>query len=940
MTVIVPDSQTTQTQVFDPRSQLGQTPWVWHRGHTARQNWEAWARQAHAWLNAQGVNPRDAVVVVPVGAVLPLARQAWSRTIGGWLPTIDTVASLLSANTWRHAAGKGRDRISGDAVADRIQASQKLVKESWARQWASRDPRGFEHAMEQVVQAAHDWVKRAQAIPPAQRSAYWQEARGMLAAASGNAVQYGTREKLLLAWALEWVIDSFEAGWPSDALFEMAPKAWIGVSAGPGIAPGTEAHLMLSLLADAQRRGIPCRWDVACCDTDGFALGDEPARLGCSDSEDEARHAAAVVLNQVQASRAKKDGEPVALIALDRSLIRRVRAMLDGAGATVADETGWRLSTARAAAVLTRLLVAASPQASTDDLLDWIKSGWLNLEGLDAGDALEAWCRRHGWLRAWDDPRQHHAGAACSTQAIELWQQVHALTEPYRQMRSGKRKPLADWIGVTRQMLQSCGAWNAWLADAAGELVAQSLHMMEEGQEESVWSPLLGQMQVDGVGFVRWVHDVLESTTFRPSPPSGRVDVVITPMARAVLRPFQAIVMPGADAKQLGAAGRDTSWLGGSLRKQMLLATPDDLRQAQWEAFELLLTRPTVVCLYRAGQGSEPLEPSPWLQRWSQTSGHAWQDACPQWQAHQLETSPVSMPGPRLNEHTRTLLPEHLSATSYEALRQCPYRFFAQSVLRLQDVDELEEGVDRSDYGTWLHEVIHQFHLEREQLLLTRTVDEDVDAWLRVADKVMKQMGLQGEATRPYFLPYRSVLGSMAQAYVQWLHQHEQAGWRCVDNESEVKRPLPMPDGEASVTLKGKIDRTDASYRDDQRARMVIDYKSGSLQGLKEKVKRPQEDTQLPFYAALVGPDVTDAAYLHLDAKGATLISHPDVQASAQALLEGMEQDMSRLMQGAAMPALGDATACAYCQARGLCRRDHWPLEAHATQAVQQEPKA
>ena len=67
----------------------------------------------------------------------------------------------------------------------------------------------------------------------------------------------------------------------------------------------------------------------------------------------------------------------------------------------------------------------------------------------------------------------------------------------------------------------------------------------------------------------------------------------------------------------------------GSLRKQMLLATPDDLRQAQWEAFELLLTRPTVVCLYRAGRGGEPLEPSPWLQRWSQTSGHAWQDACP-----------------------------------------------------------------------------------------------------------------------------------------------------------------------------------------------------------------------------------------------------------------------------------------------------------------------
>lgn len=58
-------------------------------------------------------------------------------------------------------------------------------------------------------------------------------------------------------------------------------------------------------------------------------------------------HAAAVVLQKVNESRLA-NGEPVALIALDRSLVRRVRAMLDGAGATVVDETGWRLSTTRA----------------------------------------------------------------------------------------------------------------------------------------------------------------------------------------------------------------------------------------------------------------------------------------------------------------------------------------------------------------------------------------------------------------------------------------------------------------------------------------------------------------------------------------------------------------------------------------------------------------
>jgi len=38
----------------------------------------------------------------------------------------------------------------------------------------------------------------------------------------------------------------------------------------------------------------------------------------------------------------------------------------------------------------------------------------------------------------------------------------------------------------------------------------------------------------------------------------------------------------------------------------------------------------------------------------------------------------------------------------------------------------------------------------------------------------------------------------------------------------------------------------------------------------------------------------------------------------------GIGQDLARLRQGAAMPALGEGVACEYCEARGLCRRDHW----------------
>ncbi|MDE2592802.1 MAG: PD-(D/E)XK nuclease family protein [Burkholderiales bacterium] len=931
MTVIDAAFDEALNHVLDPRSCLRPQPWLWHAGVDAQTCWAEWARTAASWLQEQGVSPRDAVVIVPVGAVLSHARRAWAEQVGGWAPPVETIASLISAQGWRHEGGHGTPgRVSLDVVADRLQVSQRLAKEPWCRQWVARDPRGFDHAMTQVVDAAHTWVRRAQAIAPGQRASYWERLRGLLGVAATSPVQYGSREKLLLAWTLEWVIDSLDAGLPSDLLFDLPSKAYIGVSAGESVSPGTEAHLMLSVMAQATAKGVPCLWSVAqgaWGDADAQQRSAQPAQIACTDAEDEARHATAFILEAVNASR-RVDGEPVALIALDRSLVRRVRAMLDGAGAQVADETGWRLSTTRAAAVVTRLLQAAHPQASSDDLLDWLKSGWVQLDKQDAGDELEAWCRRHAWLRAWDKPALPAAGgASCPDAALQLWQQADQLTQAFRSMRSGKKRPLRVWLQTLLEMLQQAQAWDSLTQDEAGALVAETLHLSHPDlQDDSTWQQLLDQMQLDGVRFGRWVHEVLENTTFRPQAPSGRIDVVITPMARAVMRPFHSIFIPGADSRQLGGVSTSTTWLGPALTRQMALATPEDLRQAQWEAFGLLMSRERVVCLHRQGQGTEPMEASPWLTRWVKESQCEWQTVPAPWQVQHVDAALAQRPLPHLDQDSLALLPTSLSATSYEALRQCPYRFYAQSVLRLRDVDELEEGLDRSDYGTWLHEVIRRFHVQREQMLALRTQDEDVQAWLEVADVVMKDMGLTGDATRPYFLPYRSVLPAMASAYVRWLHAHEQDGWRCVDNESSQHRSLDLNEQCGQIEMKGQIDRIDASYRDGQRARMVIDYKSGSLLGLKERVKRPLEDTQLPFYAALMGGDVSHAAYLHLDAKAATLIRHEDVQAHAEQLMDGLVDDFTRIKQGVAMPALGDAAACTYCAARGLCRKDHWPL--------------
>lgn len=935
--------------------------WAWGPEGQTDALWDRWARRLSEVLSAQGADPREALVVLPVGAVLSQARQAWTRAVGGWQPRIDTIAALAEDQAWAWqppAEDAGAfPPLSMDPVLDRLQAARALGQEAWGQQWARRDRRGFEFALDQIVAAAHAWARRQQAMPPAVRSAYGDEAREALQA-SAKAGQFaqgpGGRERVLLAWALEWALEAGQTGWASDLLYLRRPSAWVGVTAGEQVSPGTEAALMLAVLRHAKAQGQAVWWCAAM--PAGSEGVHEPSRasvlVACGDAEDEAQQATAQVLQAVNAARST-GGSPVALIALDRSLIRRARALLEGAGATVADETGWRLSTTRAATVVTRLIQAAHPRASTDELLDWLKSGWLlgpEGQGPASGFAcavLESWCRRRGLMSAWGLLPDANSGSALVPTAAEtglaapswvvpppaetLLRWATGVASPLQALWQQPRASLREWLRATRAALEAGGAAAQLAADPAGELTWTSLKLdLVEDGEGGAWVPLSQGTLLDGQGFLRWVNAVLEATTFRPAAPEGRVDVVITPLARAVLRPFHAIVLPGADERQLGALGSASGWLSVGLCDQMGLGTPMSLRAAQWEAFALLMSRPDVVCLYRQGQGSEPLEPSAWLERWAGLSGaevRASEDARP---ARMVDVTPTTPPLPQLTG-TPLGLPASVSATSYEQLRQCPYRFFAATLLRLRDVDELEEGLDRSDFGNWLHEVLKLFHERRgaQQALSDET--QDVAAWLEAAADVCRSTGMDREGQRPWFLPFQAGLPRLALAYVRWLRPHEAEGWSVRDTEVKRERPLDLGEG-LQLSLQGQLDRVDVRHRQGLETRFVLDYKTGSLGTLKDKVKQPLEDTQLAFYAALDLGDAnapTDAglqaAYLHLEPKAVTLLAQDEVMDAAQALIDGLGHDWRRLHAGAAMPALGEGVACTWCQARGLCRKDHWP---------------
>lgn len=854
--------------------------------------WAALAQQLSAWAEQQSLVMRDVVVLLPFAQLLPLAREAFART-GGWQPRIETTRTL--AASLGPAVAPQPLQLSFDVAADRLTAARLLRSQGHGASWARQDPRRFERAVAAMVQTAQDFARAAFALPPAAREAHWAAARAMLSPATGP----GALQRWLARVALEWAAQCGEPA--TDRLFELRPAAWIVLQAG-----GADALAEALLAAAAPQR--PC----LVVDADAALAAppsavQPPSLARCDGFEDEAQCAAAQVLLHLERGEA-----PVALIGQDRQLVRRVRALLERQRVPLADETGWALSTTRAAAQLMALLRAASPRAGTDALFDWLKSlppwpGFADSPALVR--ELERLCRRLAIARI--ERLQHVAleGELGSFRAA-----VGATLAGLR----GARLNVADWLARLREALQGCGSWDALMADDAGQAVLQALRLAPGAASGVAWHDAASHGTLALEGFTAWVDAVLESASFTPvGPGADAARVIVTPLGRAMLRPFGALVCPGADHHHLGADAPTHPLLSEAEQVALGLGGRADRRQREALAFAHALALPRVTFLRRHVDASgEPLADSPLLLRLSlalaeQGRGlHVWQDP----RARQLlDARPLERPRPTAADR----LPGRISASAVQALRDCPYRFFSRHVLGLREDDELEAELEKRDYGTWLHAVLLRFHATRDA---PAVAEVEAARLHRIALEQQAEMGL-GEDE---FLPFAASFARFVPRYLAWLHERDAAGAQWQAGELECRTRPPELGG---VELQGVIDRIDRVEHG--AALQLIDYKTVAPDRLRRQLAEPLEDTQLAIYAALLAPASTlplQACYLPLD-HGDTLVPlvHDEVQQTAAVLLRELGDEFARLRAGAPLPALGEGPTCEYCEARGLCRRDHWP---------------
>ncbi len=608
--------------------------------------------------------------------------------------------------------------------------------------------------------------------------------------------------------------------------------------------------------------------------------------------EGEARGVASWVAAQLQEGH-----RAIALIALDRQSARRTRALLQRLEVLVADETGWILSTTAAAAVVDRWLECIARDFPHLELLDLLKSPFLLADSETREDAvlgLELAMRRHGVAQGMADihrlAREH--AAACLPWLDGLFAAARAFPQ--------SRAPLGVWLARLAESLDGLGATAALGKDAAG---AELLGTLER---------LRGELAESGekYGFAewrRWLDLALESASFVD--PGVASPVVLTSLPASRGRSFDAVAVIGADAAHL-PPHPVPGLISQASRASLGLATAaEDAAQASEDLLQLLAQGPALLS-WQEWLDDEPNPPSPLVTRLRALHRAAWGSELGFHAAGvppaRTSTPPATATRPAPSVSARHL-PRRYSPTAYQTLLDCPYRFFARSVLGLQELDEADEAPDQADYGSVLHRILKRFH------------DADPPAEREAALQMLDALTEEAFAAYPAYpaAAWRAQWAEVQPAYIDaWLAQAAE-GWRYQSGETELGVALQVA-GIGEVELYGRVDRID--YCGD--AARVIDYKTSRADALKKKLKHPGEAVQLPFYAWLAH---AEAVFLPIGAGEVTplaLDEDTDVEAIARRLPRLLEAIAAR----APLPANGVEAACRHCEARGLCRKGTWHL--------------
>ena len=656
------------------------------------------------------------------------------------------------------------------------------------------------------------------------------------------------------------------------------------------------------------------------------------------------------------------DKKKIALVAQDRLVARRARALLTrlGPSLNIRDETGWKLSTTRAAAAFHSWLeLIRSPKdgPSAKVLLEFLQNPFIAIENpywldcdpqLCAGliaeleDILISSKAESGWKTFHLAIEGANANAQKRSSALPnpaLFKLLQFLRERHYEWQNLK-VDCHQAYNLLQKNLEAIGMANKLSQDSAGK------QLLEVIQSFDLKASTHQQVRMRLSEWLSLIKTVIEGASYQEEGKEAIATLDILPLSSTRLRIYDAVVMVGCDEQQLPSYAEPPLFFSDALNQ--LLKTSTIALQFQQQArdlSQLLASVASVDFLWQSNSKSgEPLRPSAWIQRLQ--SELKWNPLQAQLSQRSIQIHPLARSVAYLEGDLP--MPLSMSPSAYKALRDCPYRYYVRSLLGLRKIKGLDEGFDASLAGQKLHAILKIFYhalkteahnnpeLKVDQQLRREWMEKRLSV---ISEQEFKDL-IEGDAR---------VMGTLRDwqkqipSFINWQLQHEQEGWEYFDGEAKVGFDLPIqsPDGELhQIRIEGYADRFDVHTSDPQLA-SVIDYKHQAYKKVQDRAEHILDDPQLLIYARaanevsenhkIVGRKVEQAEWVSLKAniskdgqyapRAQEVSPFPELM---EQFTEQITQDLEDLWSKKPMKAFAPDGVCQYCEARGVCRKGVW----------------
>jgi RecB family exonuclease len=266
------------------------------------------------------------------------------------------------------------------------------------------------------------------------------------------------------------------------------------------------------------------------------------------------------------------------------------------------------------------------------------------------------------------------------------------------------------------------------------------------------------------------------------------------------------------------------------------------------------------------------------------------------------------------------------SVSALETYLGCPFKFFAQHVLRLEEEPDDEEVMDPRRQGLFVHEVFEQFFRAWQasggRAITPSNLEEARALFAATVDRLVEPLpGAEGGLVRTQLLGSPSAAGLGEAVLRMEAERPVEVIERLLEHRLDGPLTIETESGPRIVHVKGKADRldllADGTFR-------VIDYKLGW------PPQRPRA-LQLPIYSLraeqqLANRRASEAVYLAF--KGprrvvplfTTDAERADVMSKAQARVA---DTLDRIERGEFPPTPDDVYRCETCSFAAVCRKDY-----------------